>query len=169
VSEVETGDRIREPGARIHRAGVVQVRPILEQFVPRREVAIIEDRTELFEKIQITDRLRTFEHRQVDEDKLRAMGFRLASDFFNEEVIFAAIDPGERARDHGSWDWLARLREKGRSGNRMLHVDQLPEFAWEAGAEVGAVFRVVLRIELLREAKQIGKEIGAEQLEFADR
>ena len=80
--EVETGDRIREPGARIHRAGVVQVRPVLEQFVPRREVAIVEDGTELFEKIHITDRLRAFEHRQVDEDELRAMGFRLARLFF---------------------------------------------------------------------------------------
>jgi hypothetical protein len=47
----------------------------------RCEVAIVEDETELLEKIRITDRLRTFEHRQVNEDQLRAMGFRLASDF----------------------------------------------------------------------------------------
>ena len=52
VSALEVADRIREPGARIHRAGVVQMRPILEQFVVGREVAIVEHGTELFEKIQ---------------------------------------------------------------------------------------------------------------------
>ena len=67
------------------------MRPILEQFVVRREIAVVEDGTELFEKILIADRLRTIEHRQVDEDELRAMRFRLASDLLNEEVIFAAV------------------------------------------------------------------------------
>ena len=79
--EIQTVDRIREPGARIHRAGVVQMRPVLEQLVVRREVAVVEDGTELFEEILIADRLKAVEHRQVDEDELRAGGIRLASDF----------------------------------------------------------------------------------------
>jgi hypothetical protein len=94
--EIQTVDRIREPGARIHRAGVIQMRPILEQLVVWREVAVVEDGTELFEKILIADGLETFEHRQMDEDELRAMGFRLARDFFSEKVIFAAVEPVSR-------------------------------------------------------------------------
>src|ERR1700677_2894240 len=144
------------------------MRPILEQFVVRREVAIVEDETELFEKILVTHRPPAFEHRKVDEDELRAMGFRLASDLFNEKVIFAAVDAGESARNESTRDRLARLGGESRPRNRMLHVDQLAKFAGKARAEVGAVVRVVLRIELLGDAEQIGEEVGAEQLQLAN-
>jgi hypothetical protein len=143
------------------------MRPILEQFVVRREVAVVEDGTELFEKILIADGLGTFEHRQMDEDELRAMGFRLARDFFSEKVIFAAVEPGEQARDQGSRDRLPRLSEEGRAGNRVLHVDQLA-VSDEARAVVGSVSRVMRGIEFFCEAEQTGEEVGAEELEFAD-
>ncbi len=90
-------------------------------------------------KLYVADRLRTFEHRQVDEDQLRAMRLRLASDFFNKQVVFAAVEPGEQARDQGSRDRLSRLSEEGRARNGMLHVDQLA-VSDEARAVIGAVF-----------------------------
>jgi hypothetical protein len=56
ASEVEAGDRIRESGARRHRSGVIEVRPILEQFVSLRQIAKVQNRTILLEKGEIADR-----------------------------------------------------------------------------------------------------------------
>jgi hypothetical protein len=56
ASEVEAGDRIRESGARNHRSGVIEVRPIFEQFVSLRQIAKVQNRTILFEKGEIADR-----------------------------------------------------------------------------------------------------------------
>ena len=99
------------------------MRPILEQFVPRREVAIVYDRTVLFQKVQIANRLRTFEHRQIDKNQLRAVRFRLVRDLVDKEVIFAAVEPvsirATRVRGTGS-----RGSEEGPARNGILHVDQ---------------------------------------------
>jgi hypothetical protein len=123
---VETGDRVREPRARIHRAGVIQVRPILEKFVPRREVAIVEDGTELLKKILIADRLRAVEHRQMNEDQPCSVHLRLAGDFLYVEVIFAAIEPIERAGDKSPGDRRERLSKQGPRGTGCSMSTNLP-------------------------------------------
>jgi len=56
ASEVEAGDGIRESAARRHRSGVIEVRPILEQFVSLRQIAKVQNRIILLERGEIADR-----------------------------------------------------------------------------------------------------------------
>jgi hypothetical protein len=70
ASEVEAGDRIRESAARPYRSGVIEVRPILEQFIALRQVAKIQDRAILFQKGQIADCRRAVEDRDVNKSSL---------------------------------------------------------------------------------------------------
>src|SRR5277367_1317073 len=64
VSEVQTADRIGESGARGHRAGMIEMRPVLVQLILLRQVAVVQNRTILLEKLEIADRLGAVEHRQ---------------------------------------------------------------------------------------------------------
>ena len=156
-------------GARRHRSGVIEVRPILEQFVSLRQIPEVQDLTILFEKGEIADCRGAVEDRDENKDQLRPVGSCLFGDLPDVEMVFAAAYSVQRARDEGLPVRPALLRKERRARNRMHHIDRFPELVRKVRRVIGALARVGLRIELFWQAEQGRKQLRPEQLRLAGR